>query len=148
MKNNTTKIIAGLVALIVIGFGIWFVVGRAPSGDQAANGERIYIPIISKGFQHQFWIAVRQGAEQAAEEYGVEITFEGPETEAMVDKQIEMLSAALARNPDAIGFAALDSLAAIPLLETAQERGIPVIEYVGAVLHPESLSFYTCIARI
>ena len=36
------------------------------------------------------------------------MTFEGPETEAMVDKQIDMLSAALAKKPAAIGFAALD----------------------------------------
>ena len=41
------------------------------------------------------------------------MSFEGPETEAMVDKQIDMLSAALAKNPKAIGFAALDSKVAI-----------------------------------
>ena len=87
----------------------------------------IYIPVISKGFQHQFWQAVRQGAEQAAEDCGVEITFEGPETEAMVDKQLEMLQTALDKDPDAIAFAALDSVAAIPLLERAQEEGIPVV---------------------
>lgn len=133
MKNNTTKIIVGLLAVLVVALGIWFAVGRAPSDDQAADGEQIYIPLISKGFQHQFWIAVRQGAEQAAEKYGVEITFEGPETEAQVDKQIEMLQAALGRNPDAIGFAALDSKAAIPLLETAQQRGIPIIAFDSGV---------------
>jgi hypothetical protein len=33
------------------------------------------------------------------------ITFEGPDSETMVDKQIDMLSAALAKNPKAIGFA-------------------------------------------
>ena len=50
-----------------------------------------YIPLISKGFQHQFWQAVKAGAEQAAKADNVKITFEGPETEAMVDKQIDML---------------------------------------------------------
>ena len=49
--------------------------------------ERMYIPIISKGFQHQFWQAVKLGAEKAAGELNVEITFEGPETESQVDKQ-------------------------------------------------------------
>src|SRR5215470_19156759 len=75
-----------------------------------------YIPLISKGFQHQFWQSVKSGAEQAAKDYNVQVSFEGPETEAMVDKQIDMLSAALAKNPKALGFAALDSKAAIPLL--------------------------------
>ncbi len=93
----------------------------------------IYIPVISKGFQHQFWQAVKLGAEMAAEDCGVSVTFEGPETEAMVDKQLEMLQTALDKGPDAIVFAALDSIAAIPLLERAQEEGIPVIAFDSGV---------------
>ncbi|MBC7960521.1 MAG: ABC transporter substrate-binding protein, partial [Vallitaleaceae bacterium] len=84
-------------------------------------------------FQHQFWQAVKQGAEQAAADYGVEITFEGPETEAMVDKQIEMIETALSKNPAAICLAALDSQAVIPLLERAKEAGIPVIGFDSGV---------------
>ena len=85
-----------------------------------ARADEAYIPLISKGFQHQFWQAVKLGAEQSAKDNNVKITFEGPETEAMVDKQIDMLSAALAKKPTALGFAALDSKAAIPLLKKAQ----------------------------
>jgi ribose transport system substrate-binding protein len=103
------------------------------AGNSGGHEEKLYIPIISKGFQHQFWQAVKRGAEQAAEEFGVTITFEGPETESMVDKQIEMLQAALDKNPDAIGFAALDSQASIPLLQEAQKRGIPVIAFDSGV---------------
>jgi|SRR5690554_1021610 len=100
--------------------------------DEIAAQE-FFIPLISKGFQHQFWQAVRLGAEQAAEACGVEITFEGPESESQVDRQIEMLQAALDRDPDALGFAALDSQAAIPLLERADEEGIPVIAFDSGV---------------
>src|SRR3712207_428826 len=85
-----------------------------------ASAQETYIPLISKGFQHQFWQAVKTGAEQAAKDLNVRITFEGPDSETMVDKQIDMLSAALAKNPKALGFAALDSQAAIPLLRKAQ----------------------------
>ncbi len=95
--------------------------------------KRIYIPVISKGFQHAFWLAVEKGAEQAAEDYGVRITFEGPETEAMVDKQMDMLQAAIDKDPAAICFAAVDSKAAIPLLEQAQEKGIPIIGFDSGV---------------
>ena len=91
------------------------------------------VALISKGFQHQFWQAVKAGADKAAEELGVTVTFEGPDTEAQVDRQIDMLSAALARNPTAIGFAALDSQAAIPLLRQAQERNIPIIAFDSGV---------------
>lgn len=93
----------------------------------------ITIPLISKGFQHQFWQAVRLGAERAAEDCGVEITFEGPESESQVDRQMDMLQTALDREPSAIGFAALDSQAAIPLLEQAAEAGIPVVGFDSGV---------------
>ncbi|GLH76901.1 LacI family transcriptional regulator [Bradyrhizobium sp. SSBR45G] len=98
-----------------------------------ARAEDVYIPLVSKGFQHQFWQAVKLGAEQAAKAANVKITFEGPETEAMVDKQIDMLSAALAKKPQAIGFAALDSKAAIPLLKKADAGKIPVIAFDSGV---------------
>ncbi len=99
----------------------------------SALAQETYIPLISKGFQHQFWQAVKQGAEQAAKDLNVKVTFEGPESEAMVDKQIDMLSAALAKNPKAIGFAALDSKAAIPLLKKAQAAKIPVVAFDSGV---------------
>lgn len=98
-----------------------------------ASAQQIYIPLISKGFQHQFWQAVKSGADQAAKDYKVTVTFEGPETEAMVDKQIDMLAAALAKNPKAIGFAALDSQAATPLLKKAAAAKIPVIAFDSGV---------------
>jgi len=103
------------------------------SSDAADTAAKPYIPIISKGFQHQFWQAVKAGAEQAATEFNVDITFEGPETEAMVDKQIEMLQTALDKNPAAICLAALDSKAVVPLLEKAKEAGIPVIGFDSGV---------------
>ena len=93
----------------------------------------MYIPIISKGFQHQFWQAVKAGAEKAATEMNVKITFEGPESESQVDKQIEMLQAALDKKPNALCFAALDSKAAIPLLQKAKDAKIPVVGFDSGV---------------
>ena len=112
---------------IALGFGA----SLALAGS--AFAQEIYIPLVSKGFQHQFWQAVKQGAEQAGKDLKVKVSFEGPETEAMVDKQIDMLAAALAKNPKAIGFAALDSKAAIPLLKKAQAAKIPVIAFDSGV---------------
>jgi ABC-type sugar transport system substrate-binding protein len=103
------------------------------SAPAAFAQDEIYIPLISKGFQHQFWQAVKSGADQAAEEFGVRITFEGPDNETMVDRQIDMLAAALANKPAAIAFAALDSQAAIPLLRQASEVGIPIIAFDSGV---------------
>lgn len=99
----------------------------------AAKTGDMYIPVISKGFQHQFWQAVKAGSEKAAKDLNVRITFEGPENESQVDKQIEMLQAAIDKKPSAICFAALDSKAAIPLLEKAKAANIPVIGFDSGV---------------
>ena len=107
----------------------------APAKTEAAAqpAAKPYIPVISKGFQHQFWQAVKLGAEKAATEFNVDITFEGPETEAMVDKQVEMFQTALDKNPAAICLAALDTKALIPLLEKAKAANIPVIGFDSGV---------------
>jgi ribose transport system substrate-binding protein len=104
-----------------------------PAEQPPADTARPYIPVISKGFQHQFWQAVRLGSENAARDFDVDITFEGPESESQVDRQIEMLQVALEKNPSAICLAALDSQAVIPLLERAQAAGIPVIGFDSGV---------------
>jgi ribose transport system substrate-binding protein len=103
--------------------------GPEPFADDA----EIYVPIVSKGFQHQFWLAVKAGAEAKAEELNMEVNFIGPENESQVDKQIEMLQAEYDKNPDAVCFAALDSVAALPLLEQMQADGIPVIAFDSGV---------------
>ena len=102
-------------------------------GSGAFAQDKMLVPLISKGFQHQFWQAVKAGADKAGAELGVTVTFEGPDNETQVDKQMDMLAAALANKPAAIGFAALDSQAAIPLLRQAQEAKIPVIAFDSGV---------------
>jgi len=98
-----------------------------------ARADEPYIPVISKGFQHQFWQAVKLGSEKAGKEFNVKVNFIGPENESQVDKQIEMLQAELAKKPAAFCFAALDSKAAIPLLQKAKDQGIPCIAFDSGV---------------
>lgn len=133
---NTKKLLYllfGLLVVFALMAGCAPQATEAPEAEAPESGEVPYIPVISKGFQHQFWQAVKLGSEQAAEEFGVEITFEGPESEAMVDKQVEMFQTALDKNPAAICLAAVDSKAFEPLLEQAQEAGIPVIGFDSGV---------------
>jgi len=105
----------------------------ADTAVPAKPAAKPYIPVISKGFQHQFWQAVKAGSLKAAADLNVDITFEGPETEAMVDKQMEMLQTAIDKKPAAICFAAVDSKAAIPLLQKAKAANIPVIGFDSGV---------------
>ena len=128
-KKRTIGAVVGLAAAALV------LAGCASDGGGSADGggDKPYIALVSKGFQHQFWQAVKTGAEQAADEFGVEITFEGPDTESDVDQQIQMLQTALDKAPDAVGFAALDSQAAGPLLQQAKDQNIPVIAFDSGV---------------
>jgi ribose transport system substrate-binding protein len=119
-----------------------FTAAACGGGEPAAGGapEQPYIAIVSKGFQHQFWQAVKQGAEQEAAKQGVRISFEGPASESEVEAQVTMLQNALGRQPDALGFAALDSRAAAPMLQQARTSNIPVIAFDSGVDSPIPLT--------
>ncbi len=114
-------------------FTVLMLVSLLISACAPAAAKKPYIPVISKGFQHQFWQAVKQGANKAAADLNVDITFEGPETEAMVDKQVEMVQTALDKKPAALCLAALDAKAVIPLLQKFQAAKIPVIGFDSGV---------------
>src|SRR5213078_1567038 len=103
--------------------------GGTPASSSPTPTGKAFIPLISKGFQHQFWQAVKQGAEKAATQFNVRIDFQGPENESQVDKQLEMLQTVLNQKPQALSFAALDSNAAIPLLQKFKTAKIPVIGF-------------------
>jgi ribose transport system substrate-binding protein len=132
---NTKKLYVVLSALLLVALLASCAPQAAATQAPAASagGEKMYIPVISKGFQHQFWQAVKKGSEQAATDLGVTITFEGPESEAMVDKQVEMFQTALDKHPAAICLAAVDSKAFQPLLEKAKAANIPVIGFDSGV---------------
>ena len=91
------------------------------------------IYLVSKGFQHRFWQAVKEGAEQAGEELGYKVSFVGPQDETKVTEQTDQLKSALDSGPAAIGFAALDSKAAEDILKEIQAKNIPVVAFDSGV---------------
>ncbi len=103
----------------------------APGDVPQGNGELIYL--VSKGFQHRFWQAVKEGAEQAGAEYNYKIEFVGPDDETKVTQQLDQLKAALDAKPIAIGLAALDTGAADPVLQQIQAAGIPLVAFDSGV---------------
>jgi ribose transport system substrate-binding protein len=131
MRLKSARWLGGLAGVVLVAAAC----GGTPAGSSpaASPAGKAFIPMISKGFQHQFWQAVKQGAEKASAQFNVTITFEGPENESQVDKQLEMLQAALNKKPQALCFAALDSKAAIPLLQKFKDAKIPVIGFDSGV---------------
>lgn len=109
------------------------VVIAMPVFAAGAREDKPYIAVVSKGEQHDFWQQVRLGASAAADEYGVEITFEGPPSESDVSIQVEMLNSAIARGPVAVALAALDTNAVTDQLISLQSQNIPVVGFDSGV---------------
>jgi ribose transport system substrate-binding protein len=133
IRRISTALAAATLALSVAACGSSSDKGSTASSSGTSGGKQQTIAIISKGFQHQFWQAVKKGADDEAAKEGVKVTFEGPATEQDVEQQVTMLTNALTRKPSAIGFAALDSKAAGPLMEQAKQEKIPVIAFDSGV---------------
>jgi ribose transport system substrate-binding protein len=107
--------------------------GTGTAAPASAPAAKPYISIVSKGFQHQFWQAVKKGAEDEAAKEGATVNFIGPNTESDVQPQMDMLNAELAKKPAALCFAALDSKAAGPTLQKFKDAKIPVIAFDSGV---------------
>ena len=108
-------------------------VEEAPVEEAPVEEEALYIPVMAKGFQHQFWQAVATGAQAAADEYGVEIYFDGPASETEIAAQVNMIEQEMAKNPKAMALAALDTSAVADILDECAEKGIPVIGFDSGV---------------
>ena len=100
---------------------------------KAADGEKMKINVIAKGFQHQFWKAVEKGAMQAGSELNAEVSFQGPDNESAIAQQVEYLDAAIAQKPAAICLAALDTKACIGSIQNAMDKNIPIIGFDSGV---------------
>jgi len=74
-----------------------------------------------------------KGAEQAAEDYGVTITFDGPPTESDIAIQVDMLKSAIVKQPAAIALAALDTESVREQLDECAANNIPVVGFDSGV---------------
>mgnify|MGYP006288928989 CR=1 FL=1 len=95
-------------------------------GVKAAN-EKPEILVTPKGLSQSYWLTVKAGAEEAAEEFGAEIFWKGPTGETGVTKQVNVIRDYIRQDVDAIVAAATDATALVPPLKDAHEKGIPVI---------------------
>jgi len=103
------------------------------TGCGGGNSSENTVEVIAKGFQHDFWKAVKQGADKAGKEFGVKVNFVGPEGEGAIAAQVEMINNAINKKPAAICIAALDTTASLDAINKAKSNNIPVIGFDSGV---------------
>ena len=112
----------GLVLVsLILGMVLGPACNRPPEGEQ----KRI-IAVIPKGVSHFFWQSVHAGAQAAAKETNVEIVWKGPAQETDYTGQINMVEDAINRRVDGIVLAPSHRDSLVPVVERAQNNGIPV----------------------
>jgi len=126
------KLITAVVAFATLGLTV-------STGVVAHADATLKLELISKGETHQFWQAVKKGAVDQAAKMNATVHFQGPASETMLDKQLEMLDGAIATKPDAIGYAALGTTESCSHLAAANKAGIPVYMFDTAAKCPGTL---------
>ncbi|WP_164712387.1 ABC transporter substrate-binding protein [Trueperella bialowiezensis] len=122
------KVCALLAALAVA------LAGCAGLGERLTDADdKLDIAVVAKGYASPFWAAVKEGSFAAGEDLGVNVTFNGPDTESDVVRQVDQINLAHVMSPDAFVFSALDSSASVIALEQFVESGIPVVAFDSGV---------------
>lgn len=100
----------------------------ASSGGAAVSEDAPTIVMIPHSIGNEFYLGGKIGADEAAEELGINFIFDGP-TNPEVDQQIEFINNYVAAGVDAIIISPLDSDAVAPALDAARDAGIKVITF-------------------
>lgn len=120
-----------VAAIAVASFGLS---GCAGLGERISDSDgRMDIAVVAKGYASPFWATVKAGALDAGRDLDIDVTFNGPDTESDVVRQVDQLNLAHVQHPDALVFAALDSSASVIALGQFEDSNIPVVAFDSGV---------------
>lgn len=103
----------------------------APAEAPAAEAGVTYV-MVPKNLGNPYFDAANNGAQEAAAELGVTVTYQGSST-ADATEQIQLLNSLIAQGVSGLAVSANDSDALIPTGAEAMAAGIPVVSFDSAV---------------
>ncbi len=121
MKRTTPIIRLGAMALAMV-------ISLTALTEAALAQDKARYAMLVRVLGNTAFELARVGAEEAAEELGVELIYVGP-TENTAEGQIQLIDSLIAQRVDAIMISANDATAIVPALERAQRRGITVVSW-------------------
>ncbi|GIO31002.1 MULTISPECIES: substrate-binding domain-containing protein [Paenibacillus] len=138
MTRLDRKTIVG-VLLICLAAALSACTGEEP-GLHALDKPR-NVDMIVKMDHGDFWKTVKMGAEVAAKEYNVTITFKAPRSENDIDEQIRLVDESIQNQADAIILSASDYMRLAQVTDRAAYYKIPVISMDSEVASARVKSF-------
>ena len=91
------------------------------------------IGVVPKGRVHLFWQSVHAGANKAGRETGVEILWNGPQSETDYNGQLQIVDAMINRRVDAIAVAPIERKSLVSVVERAAREKIPVFIFDSGI---------------
>lgn len=152
MKKRVLAVLLGgcMVAGLLAGCGGSSSSSSSDSSSDSAksdgdSGKGYHFEVVVKSFQASYWQAAVQGIEQAQDELGVTTNITGPNAESDIADQVNMLNNAINQNPDGIALAACDQNSVIEALQSAKDKGIPVVCFDSGVPDAPEGSVYATV---
>jgi len=102
---------------------------KPPDAEDIIKGPSdITVAMVPKLKAIPYFIATEKGAQEAAKETGVELLYDGPDSDRVED-QIELINSFITRKVDAIAVAPNDPVAIATVLKRARDEGIHVLTW-------------------
>lgn len=149
MKNSQVAVLCAAIvaaALLIAGTNVWLVRsltgpdgGRGP-GVTAGGERRPVIAMMPKARGDPYFVSVRGGAEEAAQELGVELIWDGP-TSLEAARQNEIVENWITRQVDVIAVSVENRAGISTVLRKARERGIRVLTW-DADAEPDARDYF------
>jgi len=111
------------ISIAALAFAATLLTGCDKSGGKSGQQS---VAVIPMGTTHIYWKSVQAGAEKAASELGVKMTFIGPQREDDRSQQIDLVTNQALQN-DAIVLAPLDAVALRDSVKSVADKGKPVV---------------------
>jgi rhamnose transport system substrate-binding protein len=99
-----------------------------PAAEEAPAGEGLNLFLVPKNLGNPYFDAANTGAQEAAQELGVTVTYQGSAT-ADPTEQIQLLNSLIAQQVDGLAVSANDADALMPTGKEAMDAGIPVVTF-------------------
>lgn len=150
MKNSQIAVLCATIvaaALMIAGTNVWLVrsltgpdgAGLSPSASEGSPGRPV-IAMMPKARGDPYFVSVRGGAEEAAEELGVELIWDGP-TSLEAARQNEIVENWITRQVDVIAVSVENRAGISTVLRKARERGIRVLTW-DADAEPDARDYF------
>lgn len=132
MKHNIKVLIIALICIFTI-CTISIILYNVFLKNNSMQNKKIVMVLKSIDPSITFWTSIQDGANVAAKEFGINVTFKGTIYETDITEQLNILNNLIKSKPDAIILAADDYNKLVPTALTIKKAGITLLTIDSAI---------------